>query len=123
MSKAKILLSDYKTALINRNTLRNENHINKVMELVHKIKSSKFYNYYYWIPLYRDNENDLIRKLMTNKEEYHEQLKMSDSFRLIWSYVDNDEFKNQIESLDLIKDDFIVVGLDVVEMVNKYKSI
>jgi len=121
MSKAKILLSDYKKALINRNEARNEKFINKVVQLAFKIKSSKVWNYYYWIPLFKDSENDIIRKLSANEWKYHKQLNMSDSIDLDWFYVDNDEFKNKIESLDLIKDDFIIVDLETVEMVNKFK--
>ena len=121
MSKAKILLSDYKNALINRNKAQNENFIDKVIKLAFKIKSSKFWNYYYWIPLFKDSENDLIRKLSTNEWKYHKQLDMSDSIDLDRAYVDNDEFKNKIQSLDLIKDDFIIVDLETVEMVNKFK--
>ena len=40
MSKAKILLSDYKQALINRNEAQNEKFIDKVIRLAFKIKSS-----------------------------------------------------------------------------------
>ena len=121
MSKAKILLSDYKQALINRNEAQNKKFIDKVIRLAFKIKSSKFYNYYYWIPLFKDSESDIIRKLYTNEWKYHKQLNMSDSIDLDWSYVDNDEFKNKIESLDLIKNDYIIVDLETIEMINKFK--
>ena len=121
MSQAKILVKDYKQALTNRNKARNEKFINKVVSLAFKIKSSKFYNYYYWIPLFKESENDIIRKLSTNEWKDNKQLSMSDRMDLDWSYVDNDEFKNKIESLDLIKNDYIIVDLETIEMINKFK--
>lgn len=121
MSQARVLVKDYKEALINRNKARNEKFINKVVRLAFKIKSSKFYNNYYWIPLFKESENNIIRKLSTNEWKYNKQLSMSDGIDLDWSYVDNDEFKNEIKSLDLIKDDFIIVELETVEMINKWR--
>lgn len=121
MSQAKVSISDHRQALINRNKSQNETFINEVLKIAFKIKSSKFWNYYYWIPLFKDSENDIIRKLSTNKWKYHKQLNMSDSIYLDWTYVDNDEFKNKIQSLDLIKDDFIIVDLETIEMINKWR--
>lgn len=122
MSQAKVSTSDYRQALINRNNSQNETFINEVLKIAFKIKSSKFWNYYYWIPLFKDSENDLIRKLSTNEWKYHKQLDMSDSIDLDRAYVDNDEFKNKIQSLDLIKDDFIIVDLETIEMINKWRE-
>ena len=121
MSQAKVLVKDYKQALINKNISQNERFINKIIEIAFKIKSSKFYNYYYWIPLFKESENNIIRKLSTNEWKDNKQLSMSDAMDLDWYYVDNDEFKNEIESLDLIKDDFIIVDLEKVEMINKWR--
>ena len=92
------------------------------MELAFKIKSSKFWNYYYWIPLFKDSENEIIRKLLDNRREHISQLDMNDHLLLVWDYVDNNEFKNEIESLDLIKDEFIIVELKTVEFINKWKN-
>lgn len=122
MSQAKVLVKDYKQSLINKNILQNEKFIDKVIEIAFKIKSSNFWDYYYWIPLFKESENDIIRKLSTNEWKYNKQLSMSDGIDLDWAYVDNDEFKNKIQSLDLIKDDFIIVDLETVKMINKYKE-
>ena len=122
MSQAKVLVSDYKKSLINKNERDNEKFISIVLELAFKIKSSKFWNYYYWIPLFKDSENEIIRKLLDNRLEYTKQLNMEDHIHLIWNYVDNNKFNNQLNSLDLIKDDFIIVELETVEFINKWKN-
>ena len=122
MSQAKVLVSDYKKALINKNKRDNERFISIASELAFKIKSSRIWNYYYWIPLFKDSENEIIRRLLDNNWEYHEQLGRWDSIKLHCAYVDNDEFRNRIESLDLIKDDFIIVELETVKFINKWKN-
>ena len=121
MNQAKVLLKDYKQALINKNILENERFTYEVMKIALKIKSSRFWNYYYWIPLFKETENDIIRKLCTLDYRYIKQLTWNDEIDLKWRYVNNDKFNNTIESLDLIKDDFIIIDLEIVEMINRYK--
>ena len=121
MNQAKVLLKDYRQALINKNILENERFIDEATKIAIKVKSSRFWNYYYWIPLFKETENDIIRKLCTLDILTIKQLTWSDDFNLKWWYVNNDNFNNTIDSLDLIKDDFINIDLETVKMINRYK--
>ena len=121
MNQAKVLLKDYRQALINKNILENERFIDEATKIAFKVKSSRFWNYFYWIPLFKETENDIIRKLCTLDILTIKQLTWSDDFNLKWWYVNNDNFNNTIDSLDLIKDDFINIDLETVKMINRYK--
>ena len=46
MNQAKVLLKDYRQALINKNILENERFIDEATNIAYKVKSYRFWKYY-----------------------------------------------------------------------------
>ena len=121
--KAKVLVSDYKKALENFREISQREFRESCKQVAKEIKQNWFRNFSNlrdYLRFIRYNE-DGISELLMKKDEYaYEKLSIKNYFKIKHRKISKEMIDLRINSLNMVKDEFIYVDAEALEFINKY---
>jgi len=120
--KSKVSLQDYRESLENYLSALDRNYYDMCKEFSKDIKRKWYFNFSDFLKTIHLNEEgifDLLYPYSKNINEFSFKI----AFRLEMRYDSILQIKNHLDSLKLIKDDYIYVDFEMINLINEYKTI
>lgn len=120
--KAKVSLQDYRESLGNYLNKLDRDYYDMCKEFSKDIKRKWYFNFSDFLKTIHLNEEgifDLLYPYSKNIDDFSFEI----AFILEMRYDSILQIKNHLDSLKLIKDDYIYVDFEILNLINKYKII
>lgn len=120
--KSKVSLQDYRESLENYLSALDISYYDMCKEFSKDIKRKWYFNFSDFLKTIHLNEEgifDLLYPYSKNINEFSFKI----AFRLEMRYDSILQIKNHLDSLKLIKDDYIYVDFEMINLINEYKTI
>ena len=120
--KAKVSLQDYRESLQNYLDKLDRDYYDMCKEFSKDIKRKWYFNFTDFLKTIHLNEEGIFDLLYPYSENIN-KFSFKIAFRLEMRYDIILQIKNHLDSLKLIKDDYIYVDFEILNLINKYKII
>ena len=120
--KAKVSLQDYRESLENSLSVLDISYYNMCKEFSKDIKRKWYFNFSDFLKTIHLNEEGIFDLLYPYSENIN-KFSFKIAFRLKMRYDSILKIKNHLDSLKLIKDDYIYVDFEMLNLINEYKTI
>ena len=120
--KSKVSLQDYRESLQNYLSAKNISYYNICKDFSKDIKRKWYFNFTDFLKTIHLNEEGIFDLLYPYSENIN-KFSFKIAFRLEMIYDSILQIKNHLDSLNLIKDEYIYVDFEILNLINKYKII